>query len=417
MFKYSKDGISVLSVLDARRAKKSGLFPVKIQVIHNRKQKYYSTGKELSKEDKNTHIRGTHSFDCKCLSLYCNSRNQRCFFCFSIIKSQVEALAERGDFCFDALSMRLGRCTGTTLNTAIQGKIDAFKLNGQVNSYYNYRSTLKSIERFAGGSVPFSAVSADWLSRLDKFLRNEGKTVTTINFYMKALKCVVNDARRNGILKEAQYPFGRGKYEIPSGNSRKLALTMEQIKKVVTYKGSKTVEKYRDFWFFSYLCNGINFRDMLFLRYGNIVDGEICFVRSKTSHTSNHIREIRAVLTPEMRDIIKRWGNPDEGNPDTFLFKYAKDTEDEFVISNIVRRVTHRCNIALAKIAQAVGVPRFTTYSARHSYATVLKRSGTNIAYISESLGHSSLAITENYLASFEQEERIRNAQLLTKFD
>ena len=64
-----------------------------------------------------------------------------------------------------------------------------------------------------------------------------------------------------------------------------------------------------------------------------------------------------------------------------------------------------------------LGVPRFTTYSARHSYATVLKRSGTNIAYISESLGHSSLAITENYLASFEQEERIRNAQLLTKFD
>ena len=192
---------------------------------------------------------------------------------------------------------------------------------------------------------------------------------------------------------------------------------MEQIKKVVTYKGSKTVEKYRDFWFFSYLCNGINFKDMLFLRYGNIVDGEICFVRSKTSHTSNHIREIRAVLTPEMRDIIKRWGNPDDGKPDTFLFKYARETEDEFVISNIVRRVTHRCNIALAKIAQAVGVPRFTTYSARHSYATVLKRSGTNIAYISESLGHSSLAITENYLASFEQEERIRNAQLLTKFD
>ena len=44
MYKYSKDGISVLSVLDARRAKKSGLFPVKIQVIHNRRQKYYSTG-------------------------------------------------------------------------------------------------------------------------------------------------------------------------------------------------------------------------------------------------------------------------------------------------------------------------------------------------------------------------------------
>ena len=47
----------------------------------------------------------------------------------------------------------------------------------------------------------------------------------------------------------------------------------------------------------------------------------------------------------------------------------------------------------------------------------VLKRSGTNISYISESLGHSNLAITENYLASFERDERMRNAQLLTKFD
>ena len=40
-----------------------------------------------------------------------------------------------------------------------------------------------------------------------------------------------------------------------------------------------------------------------------------------------------------------------------------------------------------------------------------------NISYISESLGHSNLAITENYLASFERDERMKNAQLLTKFD
>ena len=133
MFKYSKDGISVLSVLDARRAKKSGLFPVKIQVIHNRKQKYYSTGKELSKEDWEILA---ESKSRRLIEIRASVENS-----FSIIKSQVEALAERGDFCFDALSMRLGRCTGTTLNTAIQGKIDAFKLNGQVNSYYNRRKS------------------------------------------------------------------------------------------------------------------------------------------------------------------------------------------------------------------------------------------------------------------------------------
>ena len=49
MFKYSKDGISVLTILDTRRAKKSGQFPVKVQVVYRRKQKYYSTGKEVYK--------------------------------------------------------------------------------------------------------------------------------------------------------------------------------------------------------------------------------------------------------------------------------------------------------------------------------------------------------------------------------
>ena len=58
-----------------------------------------------------------------------------------------------------------------------------------------------------------------------------------------------------------------------------------------------------------------------------------------------------------------------------------------------------------------------TTYAARHSFATVLKRGGAKTSYISESLGHSNLTVTENYLACFEKEERIRNARLLTNFD
>ena len=67
-------------------------------------------------------------------------------------------------------------------------------------------------------------------------------------------------------------------------------------------------------------------------------------------------------------------------------------------------------------IGKALGIERISTYTARHSFATVLKREGANIAYISESLGHQDLKTTENYLASFEREEREKNAELLTKF-
>lgn len=58
-------------------------------------------------------------------------------------------------------------------------------------------------------------------------------------------------------------------------------------------------------------------------------------------------------------------------------------------------------------VARELGIKdNITTYTARHSYATTLKRSRANIAYISESLGHNDLSTTEHYLASFEREER-----------
>ena len=70
----------------------------------------------------------------------------------------------------------------------------------------------------------------------------------------------------------------------------------------------------------------------------------------------------------------------------------------------------------MKKIGEKLGISGISTYTARHSYATVLKRSGANIAYISESLGHADLKTTENYLASFEREEREKNAKMLTNF-
>jgi len=57
------------------------------------------------------------------------------------------------------------------------------------------------------------------------------------------------------------------------------------------------------------------------------------------------------------------------------------------------------------------------TYTARHSYSTVLKRCEASIAFISESLGHIDLKTTESYLVSFEIELKMEHAKKLTAFD
>lgn len=179
--------------------------------------------------------------------------------------------------------------------------------------------------------------------------------------------------------------------------------------------GLETTERYRDLWFFMYLCNGINVADLIKLKYKNIVDGEICFVRQKTELTTKTRKEIRAIITPKIQAIIDKWGTPN-CQADNYIFPYLTGVEDAEKKKNLTKDLTKRINKRMKVIGEALGIDGISTYTARHSYATVLKRSGANIAYISESLGHNDLKTTESYLASFEKEERQKNASLLTNF-
>ncbi|KAA6304707.1 Tyrosine recombinase XerC, partial [termite gut metagenome] len=137
--------------------------------------------------------------------------------------------------------------------------------------------------------------------------------------------------------------------------------------------------------------------------------------RSKTINTTKEKREICAVITPEMQAIINKWGNK-EKSPDNYIFPYLIGNETPIQQKAVIKDIIRRINKRLKKIGNELGVSGISTYTARHSFAGVLKRSGANIAYISESLGHSDLKTTENYLASFEREEREKNAKLLTNF-
>jgi len=51
-----------------------------------------------------------------------------------------------------------------------------------------------------------------------------------------------------------------------------------------------------------------------------------------------------------------------------------------------------------------------------NTFATVLKRSGAPIEFISESLGHKDLKTTENYLDSFEDDVKETYQKQLLNF-
>jgi integrase len=413
MLKYAREGVTVYPYLDPSHPTKEGKHSVKICVVHQRKPRYYKTGIYLTKEE----FEGLDSTKKRELIQLRNAiQNQHAKY-----KHHVEQLLNQDNFSFSTLATLMGGSSSEkTVTEAFSVKVAELNSNKQVGTAKHYQDTINSLTSFVGGCViAYKDVTPLWLSKYEKYMVERGRSLTTISMYLRTLRAIFNEAILAGYVERSLYPFGlvrMGKYEIPSSVGRKLALTLAQVGQLFDYDdGSEVTQRYLDLWRFSYLCNGANFNDILRLKYSNIEGEEIFFLRGKTSRTSKKKKEIAAYITPEMQQIIERWGNK-KTSKDTYIFPYLNGITDVEKQREVVLDVIKRTNKRTLRISKELGLPKVTTYTARHSFATVLKRSGANIAYISESLGHSDLKTTENYLAAFESEERKKNADALLAF-
>ena len=68
-------------------------------------------------------------------------------------------------------------------------------------------------------------------------------------------------------------------------------------------------------------------------------------------------------------------------------------------MANRLKRVLKQVNKGLKELAKMAGITvKVTMYVARHTYATVLKWNGVDVATISQAMSHSNTDITEVYL-------------------
>lgn len=346
-FQYSKDGVTMAAIIDTSHPKRGGKYPVRIRVTHLRQRKYYPTGKDLTTEQWNA-LPTTKNRELSAVRKDIENS-------YNIIRLAVEELASNGDFSLDALNARLKLAPSLSINAMFEARLDELKSRGRVGNMTVYYATLKGIERFAGTHVRLSSVTPNWLTRYADFLGNEGKKQTTIAIHLRTLRAIINEARRAGLIKELQYPFGRGRYEIQSGAGRKMALTVGQIGQIANYDdGSEATAKYRDYWLFLYLCNGINVADFVKLRYRDIINGEICFVRQKTERTTRVRKEIRAIVTAQMQNIIDRWGTVPR--PDAFIFGILDGSEDPLRQMHKTQYLTRAINKRMADVGERLGI-------------------------------------------------------------
>ena len=64
---------------------------------------------------------------------------------------------------------------------------------------------------------------------------------------------------------------------------------------------------------------------MLKLKFSDIVDGEICFVRQKTERTTKKQKRDTSNYFSTNAAVIDKWGN--KPLPDNYIFPYMKGNE------------------------------------------------------------------------------------------
>ena len=267
-----------------------------------------------------------------------------------------------------------------------------------------YKSSFNSLKTFTHDKldIPFSDIDTDWLKRYEKWLRSKGNKETTISLMFRTLRSTYNKAIKAKCARKSDYPFDDYKINKFDTTTQKRAIAKTDVLKFTTEVQSIGKQQYmelsKDIFVFSYLCGGINFTDIANLTNENIQNGRLHYIRQKTKKT------IKIGIPQEAMQIIEKYSK--ESNGYLFPILNSKVHKTALQKQNRIHKILGKVNKNLKLLAAQLGVEaNVTTYVARHSFASVLKKSGVNIALISEALGHSDIATTQIYLDNFDDEQ------------
>lgn len=282
-------------------------------------------------------------------------------------------------------------------------RLVAQKKIGNANAY---RDTLRALKVFLPKSktLLFSDIDLGFLNRFETHLRSRDLKETSISVYFRTLRALYNKAIQEKLVSLNYYPFRDFKISKFDTDTRKRAITKEEVKRIeaLDLSHDPKLQLAQDVFMFSYYTQGINLTDIALMRWSDIKQNRLYYVRAKTGRSFNVGLMAPAVVILER---CRQWSG---GHPDDYVFPILDRSRHQTAvqIDNRIHRITREVNRGLKQIAVLVGldVP-LTTYVARHTYATVLKQSNkVSVAVISEALGHESEAVTRTYLKSFENE-------------
>jgi integrase/recombinase XerD len=384
-------------ILDKRYQKKDKTYPVKLRVIYKQQPRAYSLGYSFTvqKFDKimGQRPQGENKAIREHLERMLAVAREKCF--------------ELESFSFESFS-KIMQGDEPKKQAGLYDLFDRYlaglKAEKRVGTFLSTQDALNSLKKFCPQQPALAQVSPAWLKRYQAWMLAGGKSETTVGMYTRSLRAVYNYAIELNQVDAKYYPFGKGKYAPPVGKTMKKALSEDQVKAIAQAECSSDLETlYRDFWMFSFYCNGANMADVLRLSWESINDGFIVFRREKTKRTRRGSQ--KDIVVPLSYEIDQHINTYQAGDESGLIFPFLKTAENEFHARQITNEFIKQTNKHVGMLARRLGIEeKVTTYTARHSWATIMERKGAPVGIIRDGLGHTSTKTTEDYLAGFDRE-------------
>lgn len=398
--KIMAENTSVVVVLWKGKTLKNGEFPIWIRIIKDRVTRYKTLGISCHIKDwdlKANLPKKSHPFKSHYDTIIAKA-----------IKEHKEKILdykiEGKDFTPEVLLTETNKeVLKTTVFKYIDQKVKDLQVSRRIGNSKVYKDTGSILRNFTDNKdFTFYQLDFNFLSKLEIYFRAKGLSDNGMSVRFRTIRAVFNAAIEENLASKDSYPFEKFKIsERFSTQTKKRAISKEDVLKVgmLEILNDPSALEAQKYFMFSYYGQGINFVDMANLKWSNLSNGRIYYKRQKTGG------ELSFALPQPALDIIEHFKNRDENIPTAYIFPVLNDhlhiTPTQ--VHNRIHKVLTRVNQDLKVIGKRLGIETpLTSYVARHSFATVLKRSGVSTAVISESMGHQTEAVTQTYLKSFE---------------
>lgn len=271
------------------------------------------------------------------------------------------------------------------------------ELSGRTGYARTNKDTINSLKRFHRKPVLYMReINVTFLDKYEVFLKSRGGSNGGISVRMRSLRTIFNLAIRRDLINQNIYPFYKYKISKLKGKRIKHALNLAEIElfKNVDCEDDRLLINAKNYFLFSFFTRGMNFADILRLKWSDVTDS-IIYSRAKTQGNFS----LRIV--PPVREILNHY---DVNRTDTnYVFPILlHDVLTPRQIENRKHKTLGQYNKSLKILAERAGITKnITSYVARHSFAMCLREKGISIDIIGETLGHQSVITTKAYVREF----------------